>query len=135
MTSGNAVEIVQALNVPRVIFLPDEYLAKYVGSQDDDGNHRVERPLRSARTLHRLDIQARSAKATRTRRDRASRMPAGRLAEADYVGSTHGMAEYVGEHQHGGARVLLMTECSMADNVAGTIRASSSCARAISVHT
>jgi quinolinate synthase len=41
------------------------------------------------------------------------------LAEADYVGSTQGMTEYVGRlSETGGARVLLMTECSMADNVA-----------------
>src|SRR5215469_18277320 len=33
VTSGNALQIVEALNVPRVIFLPDEYLAKYVASQ------------------------------------------------------------------------------------------------------
>ena len=33
VTSGNAVQIVEALGVPRVIFLPDEYLAKYVASK------------------------------------------------------------------------------------------------------
>ena len=33
VTSGNAVQIVEALSVPRVIFLPDEYLAKYVASR------------------------------------------------------------------------------------------------------
>jgi quinolinate synthase len=33
VTSGNAVQIVEALKAPRVIFLPDEYLAKYVASQ------------------------------------------------------------------------------------------------------
>jgi len=38
------------------------------------------------------------------------------LAEADYVGSTAGMIREVG--RPGRARVLLVTECSMSDNVA-----------------
>ena len=32
-TSSNAVQVVESLNVPEVIFLPDEYLARYVASQ------------------------------------------------------------------------------------------------------
>ena len=32
-TSANAVEVVESLKVPRVIFLPDEYLGRYVASQ------------------------------------------------------------------------------------------------------
>src|SRR6185437_16102892 len=35
VTSGNAVHIVEALGAPKVIFLPDEYLAKYVASKTD----------------------------------------------------------------------------------------------------
>ena len=34
-TSSNAVKIVESLNSPRVIFIPDEYLAKYVSTQTD----------------------------------------------------------------------------------------------------
>jgi quinolinate synthase len=47
------------------------------------------------------------------------------LAEADFVGSTQGMVEFVGRESAKSEgspvrpRVLLMTECSMADNVAG----------------
>jgi quinolinate synthase len=42
------------------------------------------------------------------------------LAEADYTGSTQGMVEYVAplDASPTTSRVLLMTECSMADNVA-----------------
>src|SRR5512136_62937 len=32
-TSANAAEVVESLNVPRVIFLPDEYLGRYVASK------------------------------------------------------------------------------------------------------
>ena len=35
VTSGNALQIVESLGVPRIIFLPDEYLAKYVASKTD----------------------------------------------------------------------------------------------------
>jgi quinolinate synthase len=37
------------------------------------------------------------------------------LAEADYVGSTHGMIEWVKTNHP--SRVMMITECSMADNV------------------
>ena len=38
------------------------------------------------------------------------------LAEADYVGSTYGMINWVTDHHP--ERVMMITECSMADNVA-----------------
>ena len=38
------------------------------------------------------------------------------VAEADFTGSTADMSGYVGTHQP--ARVVLITECSMGDNVA-----------------
>lgn len=38
------------------------------------------------------------------------------LAQADYVGSTFGMINWVKDHQP--AQVMMLTECSMADNVA-----------------
>merc|ERR1712224_738500 len=34
-TSANAVKIVESLGVKKVIFLPDDFLAKYVASQTD----------------------------------------------------------------------------------------------------
>jgi quinolinate synthase len=34
-TSSNAVEVVESLGVPRVIFLPDEYLGQYVAEHTD----------------------------------------------------------------------------------------------------
>jgi len=38
------------------------------------------------------------------------------VAECDFAGSTAAMADYVGKHRPG--RVVLLTECSMSDNVA-----------------
>jgi quinolinate synthase len=119
VTSGNAVQIVEALGAPKVVFLPDEYLAKYVASKTNveiiawKGHCEVHERFSGS------DI-------VRFRRDDPSLIviahpecPPDVLAEADYVGSTQGMVEYVGEHAAEKPRVLLMTECSMADNVSG----------------
>ncbi|MFY9718525.1 MAG: quinolinate synthase NadA [Candidatus Cybelea sp.] len=131
VTSGNAVEIVEALKAPRVVFLPDEYLAKYVASKTNveiiawKGHCEVHERFSGA------DIR-------RFREGDPSltvlahpECPPDVLVEADYVGSTQGMTEFVGALSQGGPsgevgmgaqrapRVLMMTECSMADNVAG----------------
>ena len=123
VTSGNAVQIVESLGAPRVIFLPDEYLAKYVASKTSveiiawKGHCEVHERFTGS------DVR-------RFRRDDPGLVviahpecPPDVLAEADFVGSTQGMTEYVGSlsasSRDARARVLLMTECSMADNVSG----------------
>ena len=136
VTSGNAVQIVEALGAPRVIFLPDEYLAKYVASKTS---------VEIVAWKGHCEVHERfsGADVRRFREDDPSLIvlahpecPPDVLAEADYVGSTQGMTEYVGgladssppttlrinsasEGEGRRARVLLMTECSMADNVSG----------------
>ncbi|HEY8297156.1 MAG TPA: quinolinate synthase NadA [Candidatus Baltobacteraceae bacterium] len=121
VTSGNAVKIVNALGVDRVIFLPDEYLAKYVASQTNveiiawKGHCEVHERF-TANEIRRF------------REDDASLVvlahpecPPDVLAEADFVGSTQGMIDYVA--RAAGApvkpRIVMITECSMASNVAG----------------
>ncbi len=120
VTSGNAVQIVEALGVPRVIFLPDEYLAKYVASKTNveiiawKGHCEVHERFTGAE-IRRF----REGDPTLTVLAHPE-CPPDVLAEADFVGSTQGMSEYVGTlSETPGARVLLMTECSMADNVSG----------------
>jgi quinolinate synthase len=120
VTSGNAVQIVQALGVPRVIFLPDEYLAKYVGSQTNveivawKGHCEVHERFTGSEIKRFRDGDPSLIVLAHPE------CPPDVLAEADYVGSTQGMTERVGDlAKNGGARVLLMTECSMADNVSG----------------
>jgi len=123
VTSGNAVQIVESLGVPRVIFLPDEYLAKYVASKTDVDIIAWKGHCEVHERFTGEDVR-------RFRRDDPGLIviahpecPPDVLAEADYVGSTQGMTEYVGTLSEPAAekrsRVLLMTECSMADNVAG----------------
>ena len=115
-TSANAVRIVESLGVDRVIFLPDGYLGRYVASKTDveiilwEGSCEVHErftadEIRSYRRGH-AGIQVIAH----------PECPPDVLAEADFVGSTSAMIRYVGEHKP--RRVVMVTECSMSDNVA-----------------
>ncbi len=118
VTSGNAVQIVEALDVPRVIFLPDEYLAKYVASKTTTeivawkGHCEVHERFTGAEIRRFRQGEERLVVIAHPE------CPPDVLAEADYVGSTQGMIEYVADVRS--QRVLLVTECSMADNVSGS---------------
>jgi quinolinate synthase len=115
-TSGNALEVVQSLGAPRVIMLPDEYLAKNVAALTDveiitwKGHCEVHErftadDIRELREAHPgVTVLAHPE------------CPPEVVAEADFAGSTAAMSDYVGQHRL--ARVVLMTECSMSDNVA-----------------
>lgn len=115
-TSGNAVAVVESLGADRVIFLPDQYLGRYVASQTDveiilwNGSCVVHERFTGAEIrdyrhgLSGLQVIAHPE------------CPPDVLAEADYVGSTHGMIEWVKLNHP--SRVMMVTECSMADNVA-----------------
>jgi len=115
-TSANAVEVVESLGSDRVIFLPDEYLGLHVANHTDTeiilwkGHCEVHESftaedLRSYRNHHQdLEILAHPE------------CPPDVLAEADFVGSTTGMIRHVGARRP--QRVVMVTECSMSDNVA-----------------
>jgi quinolinate synthase len=115
VTSGNAVKMVNSLGAKRVIFLPDEYLAKYVASQTDveiiawKGHCEVHERFTGAQIrAYREDDPSLIVLAH-------PECPPDVLAEADYVGSTQGMIAYVDKQRP--ARVVMITECSMASNV------------------
>jgi quinolinate synthase len=115
-TSGNAVAVVESLGVDRVIFIPDQYLGQYVASQTDvdvilwDGECMVhERFTGEEIRSHRASLPGVSVIAH-------PECPPDVLEEADYVGSTNGIIQWV-ERNHPD-RVMMITECSMADNVA-----------------
>ena len=115
-TSSNAVDVVESLGAEKVLFLPDQYLASWVASQTDveivtwDGacevHERFTGPeLAAYRTSHPgAKIIAHPE------------CPPDVLAEADFVGSTSGMTRWVESRQP--KQVVMVTECSMADNVA-----------------
>ena len=115
-TSGNAVQVVESLGVDRVIFLPDQYLGRWVATQTAvkivlwEGSCMVHErftaeELRGYRALHAgIQIIAHPE------------CPPDVLAEADFVGSTAGMIRWVKDKRP--RQVVMVTECSMSDNVA-----------------
>jgi quinolinate synthase len=115
-TSGNAVQVVESLGVDRVLFLPDEYLAKYVATQTKveiiawKGHCEVHERF----TGNQLrEYRARFGGITIIAHPEC---PPDVLEASDFVGSTAQMIDYVGEKRP--PRVLMVTECSMSDNVA-----------------
>ncbi len=115
-TSSNAVQIVESLDSDRVIFIPDQYLGRWVASQTDveiilwEGSCEVHErftanELRGYRETHPgVQIIAHPE------------CPPDVLAEADFVGSTSGMINFVKREIP--RQVVMVTECSMSDNVA-----------------
>jgi quinolinate synthase len=115
-TSANAVQVVNSLGSSRVIFLPDEYLGRYVASQT-----KVEIILWKGHCEVHERFSADQLRALRNQYAGVEiiahpECPPDVLAEADFVGSTSGMIEHVGRRRP--ARVVMVTECSMSDNVA-----------------
>ena len=115
-TSGNAVQVVESLGADRVIFLPDRFLGQWVASQTDidiilwEGSCMVHErfsgeELHVYRDMHPgIQIIAHPE------------CPPDVLEEADFVGSTSGMIQWVKTEQP--RQVVMVTECSMSDNVA-----------------
>ncbi|MDT3378028.1 quinolinate synthase NadA [Labrys neptuniae] len=115
-TSGNARRIVEKLGVPRVIMLPDEYLARNIAAETD---------VEIIAWKGHCEVHERfsPAEVRQLREDHPGvivlahpECPPEVVAEADFSGSTALMSDYVAEHKP--ARVVLLTECSMSDNVA-----------------
>jgi len=97
-TSSNAVAIVEHIcaewGVDKVIMLPDEFLAKNVAKQTN---------IEVIAWHGRCEVHARfSAQDI--------------IAESDFTGSTKAMSDYVSDNKPD--NVILLTECSMSDNVA-----------------
>lgn len=115
-TSGNAVEIVNGLGVPQVIMLPDEYLAlntaKLVKPEVITWKGRcVVHEQFTAADIQQLR-QSNPGVVVLAHPECAPEV----IDVSDYAGSTAGMADYVAKHKP--AKVVLVTECSMSDNVA-----------------
>jgi quinolinate synthase len=115
-TSANALQAVESLGVERVIFLPDAYLGQYVASQTD-----VEIILWQGH----CEVHERfTGEELRLYREESPQLyilahpecPPDVLEEADFVGSTAGMIRHLDQTRP--ERVVMVTECSMSDNVA-----------------
>lgn len=115
-TSGNAVKVVESLGVPKVIMIPDEYLAQNIGRQTGvemitwAGHCEVHEQftptdVREFRDAHPGVVVLAHPEC-----------PPNVVDEADFSGSTAAMIDYVGRNKP--KKVMLLTECSMSDNVA-----------------
>jgi len=114
-TSSNAVKIVESMGSDRVLCIPDQYLAHYVATQTDvkifswAGECEVHErftgaQLKEYRKLHPgIHVLAHPE------------CPPDVQEEADYVGSTSGLMNYVRDNRP--SQVVMITECSMSDNV------------------
>ena len=118
-TSGNAVEIVESLGSERVIFLPDEYLGDYVAGQTDVEIIRWKGHCEVHERFTASDIEAYRSEFDHLTVIAHPECPPEVLATAELVGSTAQMAGFVREHRP--EQVLMVTECSMSDNVAAEI--------------
>jgi quinolinate synthase len=115
-TSGNAKKVVESLGVPEVIMLPDEYLAQNVAKETKvkiiawKGHCEVHERFTAAEIR---DLRARYPGVVVLAHPEC---PPDVVAESDFAGSTAAMSDYVAARHP--RRVVLMTECSMSDNVA-----------------
>ena len=119
-TSGNAVEVVESIarqfGTDTVIMIPDQYLARNVAAKTGvkvitwAGACEVHERFTPAQIR---DLKAANPGVTVLAHPEC---PPEVVAEADFAGSTAAMIGYVGTHHP--ARVVMITECSMSDNVA-----------------
>jgi quinolinate synthase len=115
-TSGNARKVVESLGVERVIMIPDEYLAQNIARETGvqivtwAGHCEVHERFTPAEIR---ELRARHPGVTVLAHPEC---PPEVVAEADFAGSTAAMSDYVAKRKP--ARVVLVTECSMSDNLA-----------------
>lgn len=134
-TSGNAAKVVASLDSETVIFIPDEYLARNVARETGKKILFPEMFTSKAPTVEERqgafvawhgkcevhdkfsvdDIEVVRRQYPDTIVLAHPECPPEVAQAADFSGSTSAMIKYVKERPN--ARVLLLTECSMADNI------------------
>ncbi|MGE8943576.1 quinolinate synthase NadA [Leptospira interrogans] len=118
-TSANAVKVVESLGVPRVLLIPDEYLAQYVQTQTDvqiitwKGHCEVHERF----TAEELNAFRDADPSVRIIAH--PECPPEVIGAADFTGSTAGMIDWVKKNRP--RKVVLVTECSMSSNVASEV--------------
>jgi quinolinate synthase len=115
-TSSNAVKVVESLGAPRVLLIPDEYLAKYVQTKTKVEIIAWKGHCEVHERFTAKEIEAIRAADPGTKIIAHPECPPEVLDVADYTGSTSGMINWVKTNRP--KKVALITECSMASNVA-----------------
>ena len=114
-TSANAVKIVESLGVKKVIFLPDDYLAKYVASQTDVEIIAWKGICMVHDQFNEKEIHDIREKNPGIKIIAHPECPPEVIKASDFAGSTSGMIKYVEDNQP--KKVMMVTECSMSDNI------------------
>ena len=114
-TSANAVKVVESLNVEKVIFLPDQYLADYVAK-----NTKVKIISWKGTCIVHEQFTSKEIEDIKNQNPGIKviahpECPPDVIEASDFAGSTSGMIKYVKNNQP--KKVMLVTECSMSDNV------------------
>ena len=115
-TSSNAVQVVESFGADTVLLIPDEYLAQNVAKQTDvkiltwKGHCEVHERFTAEELLAYKEADPAIQIVAHPE------CPTEVTAVADFTGSTKGMIDYA-TGQKPGAKVLLVTECSMASNI------------------
>lgn len=115
-TSSNAVQVVESLGVDRVILIPDEYLARNVATMTDveiitwKGRCEVHEQFTTEDIDEMRDANEGLVVLAHPE------CPPDVMAAADFAGSTSDMSNFVKQNKP--AKVAMITECSMSDNVA-----------------
>jgi quinolinate synthase len=119
-TSANAVQVVEHAarlwGVDRVILLPDEFLARNVARQTEIGIIAWQGRCEVHERFTAEDILELKAAYPQAQVLAHPECPAEVLEVSDFAGSTAAMSDYVMHNKP--KQVVLITECSMADNVA-----------------
>ena len=115
-TSSNAVKVVESLGAPRVLCIPDQYLAKWVQTQT-----KVEIiAWKGACEVHERftgeELEKMRADDPGLKIIAHPECPPDVIAASDFTGSTSKMIQWVMDKRP--KKVMLVTECSMASNVA-----------------
>lgn len=118
-TSSNAVKVVESLGVPRVLLIPDEYLAKYVATQTKVEIIAWKGHCEVHERFTPEELQAFRDADPGTRIIAHPECPPEVIEVADFTGSTAAMIDWVkGKRPR---KVVLVTECSMSSNVAAEV--------------
>ena len=119
-TSANAVQVVEHVarewGVDRVILIPDEFLARNVARQTDIHIIAWQGRCEVHERFDLADIQELRAAYPGAEILAHPECPPDVLEACDFAGSTAAMSDYVVRRKP--KQVVLITECSMADNVA-----------------
>lgn len=131
-TSSNAVKVVESLDSDQVIFIPDEYLARNVAAETGKAII-VAGPDRTPASRTEIEFVGWAGRCEVHEQftlqdilDVRRQFPDVRVlahpecspevvSASDFVGSTTALSNYVADSDQG--RFLMLTECSMADNV------------------